>query len=100
MFAARDGLLRIVSLDLDAGRTGTHDLRGIEDLMRLDLPSGAVLCVGFDPARDEVVVVTGRGKLRAWSGRVDPASVPRSGVGQLEALKRNEEAGLLSKGGL
>ena len=100
MFAARDGLLRIVSLDLDAGRTGTHDLRGIEDLMRLDLPSGAVLCVGFDPARDEVVVVTGRGKLRAWSGRVDPASVPRSGVGQLEALKRNEEARLLSKGGL
>ncbi|MFM7259753.1 MAG: WD40 repeat domain-containing serine/threonine protein kinase, partial [bacterium] len=72
MFAARDGLLRIVSLDLDAGRNGTHELRGVEDLMRLDLPTGAVLCVGFDPARDEVVVVTGRGQLRAWSGRLDP----------------------------
>jgi len=97
MFAARDGLLRIVSLDLDAGRNGIHELRGVEDLMRLDLPTGAVLCVGFDPARDEVVVVTGRGQLRAWSGRLDPAAVPRGGVGQLEALKRAEEARLPSR---
>lgn len=91
LIAARDGLLRIVAIDLKAGRSGTHDLRGVEDLMRLDLPTGAVVCVGFDAARDEVVVVTGRGKLRAWSGRVDPRSVPRGGVGQLEALKKAEE---------
>ena len=97
MLAARDGLLRIVSLDLDTGRNGTHELRGVEDLMRLDLPTGAVLCVGFDPARDEVVVITGRGQLRAWSGRLDPAAVPRGGVGQLEALKRAEEARLPSR---
>jgi WD40 repeat protein len=90
LLAARDGLLRVLSIKLDESAEFQRPLRGIEDLMRLDLPAGIALAVGFNPTRDEVAVLSNRGRLRVWSGRVDPASVPRAGVGQLEALKRDE----------
>jgi hypothetical protein len=90
VLAARDGLLRILSIELDAESDGQNLLQGVEDLMRLDLPAGIAIAVGFNPTRDEVAVLSNRGRLRVWSGRVDPASVPRPGVGQLEALQRAE----------
>jgi len=90
VLAARDGLLRILSIELDREPDGQNLLHGVEDLMRLDLPVGIAIAVGFNPTRDEVAALSNRGRLRVWSGRVDPASVPRPGVGQLEALQRAE----------
>jgi WD40 repeat protein len=90
LLAARDGLLRVFSIDLAIDQDASQKLRDVEDLMRLDLPAGIALAVGFNPTRDEVAVLSNRGRLRVWSGRVDPASVPRPGVGQLEALQRSE----------
>jgi hypothetical protein len=90
VLAARDGLLRILSIELDRESDGQNLLHGVEDLMRLDLPVGIAIAVGFNPTRDEVAALSNRGRLRVWSGRVDPASVPRPGVGQLEALQRAE----------
>jgi WD40 repeat protein len=57
MFAAtRDGAVRVAGFD------------PVEDLMRLDLPSGRPLAVGFDDDRDELTVVTSRGTARTWRG--------------------------------
>ncbi|MEY4119243.1 MAG: Serine/threonine-protein kinase PrkC [Planctomycetota bacterium] len=57
MFAAtRDGAVRVAGFD------------PLEDLMRLDLPSGRPLAVGFDDDRDELTVVTSRGTARTWRG--------------------------------
>ena len=90
VLAARDGLLRVLSIEIDPESDAKNLLQGVEDLMRLDLPAGIAMAVGFNPTRDEVAVLSNRGRLRVWSGRVDPASVPRPGVGQLEALQRAE----------
>jgi hypothetical protein len=90
LLAARDGLLRVVTIDPDVGMDARQRLKSVEDLMRLDLPVGTALAVGFDEARDEVVVVSNRGRVRAWTGRVDPATQPRHDDGQLQALKRSE----------
>ena len=90
VLAARDGLLRVLSIEIDPESDAKNLLQGVEDLMRLDLPAGIAMAVGFNPTRDEVAVLSNRGRLRVWSGRVDPASVPRSGVGQMEALQRAE----------
>jgi len=92
LFAARDGLLRVVAPSFDGIEVGNHKVRFAEDVMRLDLPTGVALVVGFDTQRDEVVVLTNRGRLRAWSGRADPATNPDDRIGQLEALKRGELA--------
>jgi hypothetical protein len=57
MFAAtRDGAVRVAGFD------------PVEDLMRLDLPSGRPLAVGFDDDRDELTVVTSRGTARTCRG--------------------------------
>ena len=90
VLAARDGLLRVLSIEFDPESDVQNLLQDVEDLMRLDLPAGIAIAVGFNPTRDEVAVLSNRGRLRVWSGRVDPASVPRSGVGQMEGLQRAE----------
>lgn len=90
--AARDGMLRIATVDSQDGTPDVRRLEGADDLLRLELPQGIPLAVGFDPKRDEVAVVTSRGRIRVWSGKVDERSVPRAGLGQLAQLLADEAA--------
>ncbi|MFM2163663.1 MAG: Serine/threonine-protein kinase PrkC [Planctomycetota bacterium] len=58
LFAAmRDGFVRVCSFD------------PVDDLMRLDSPTGRPVAVGFDDDRQELTVLTERGIARTWSGR-------------------------------
>lgn len=88
LLAARDGLLRVIALYSESFELANDKSNFAEDVMRLDLPTGIALAAGYNAERDEVVVLTNRGRLRAWSGRADPATKPDDRIGQLEALKR------------
>ena len=95
--AARDGTLRIATVDdHDSAHQGLW-IEGVDDLLRLDLPQGNPLAIGFDVQRDEVAVVTSRGRIRVWSGKADERSVPRPGRGRLAQILADEVKGTPAK---
>ncbi len=65
LFAAtRDGAMRVIATSTDASEPTT--------LLSLESPASRPLAIAFDPARDAVTVVSARGVVRTWSGRLGP----------------------------
>ncbi|MEY3021601.1 MAG: hypothetical protein RIS86_799, partial [Planctomycetota bacterium] len=65
LFAAtRDGAMRVIATSTDASAPTT--------LLSLESPASRPLAIAFDPARDAVTVVSARGIVRTWSGRLGP----------------------------
>jgi serine/threonine protein kinase/WD40 repeat protein len=72
--ATRDGSLRVSTREQ------------LEATTRTDLPIGIPLAITLDEERDELSVLTSRGILRTWIGRVDPLSVPRPGMSPIRRI--------------
>ena len=72
--ATRDGAVRVLATD------------PLGPLLRLDPPAGRVVAIGFDDARDSLAVVTTRGTVRVWKGRVDRGARSDEPRGVVHAL--------------
>lgn len=72
--ATRDGAVRVLATD------------PLAPLLRLDPPAGRVVAIGFDDARDSLAVVTTRGTVRVWKGRIDRGARPDEPRGVVHAL--------------
>ena len=72
------------------GSTRVGGFNPIDELMRLESPSGKPLAISFDDEHDSLTVLTARGIARTWPGssasvraRVDPKGVPSPGAARI-----------------